>query len=189
MFCEDVQHHLRLCLNHLNCVKIAAFQFYLQVGKQKSRVGRGQQSCCSWSKNFLVKEEAWDCALLWCNSQFFCRQSLGQSLHTFSRSHHKMPQQYAELTVWPARANSLWTIPFMSKKIMRIPDFDLHLSLLFRSWWVWTFCVWLTLSCPNACLITDKVSITLFPRFAQNLMLFLYRTQHKIASGQTINSK
>jgi hypothetical protein len=38
MFCEGVQHHLRFCFNHLSCVKVAAFQFYLQSGKQKSGV-------------------------------------------------------------------------------------------------------------------------------------------------------
>jgi hypothetical protein len=34
MFCEAVQHRLRFCLHHLSCVKMAAFQFYLQSGKQ-----------------------------------------------------------------------------------------------------------------------------------------------------------
>jgi hypothetical protein len=29
-FCEAVQHRLRLCLHYLSCVKMAAFQFYLQ---------------------------------------------------------------------------------------------------------------------------------------------------------------
>jgi hypothetical protein len=46
VFCEGVQHRLRFCLDHLNCVKTAAFQFYVQSGKQKSRVGRGRQSFC-----------------------------------------------------------------------------------------------------------------------------------------------
>jgi hypothetical protein len=35
MFCEDVQSRLRFCLDHYNCVKMAAFQFYLQSGKLK----------------------------------------------------------------------------------------------------------------------------------------------------------
>jgi hypothetical protein len=29
VFCEGVQHRLRFCLDYLNCVKMAAFQFYL----------------------------------------------------------------------------------------------------------------------------------------------------------------
>jgi hypothetical protein len=35
LFCEGVQDHLRLCLDHLSCVKMAAFQFCLQSGKQR----------------------------------------------------------------------------------------------------------------------------------------------------------
>jgi hypothetical protein len=35
MFCEGVQHRLQFCLNQLNCVKMAAFQFYLQMGKKR----------------------------------------------------------------------------------------------------------------------------------------------------------
>jgi hypothetical protein len=31
----SVQHRLRFCLHHLNCVKMAAFQFHLQSGKQR----------------------------------------------------------------------------------------------------------------------------------------------------------
>jgi hypothetical protein len=48
VFCEDVQRRLRFCLSHLNCVKMSAFQFYLQSGKQKRRVGGGRQSRCFW---------------------------------------------------------------------------------------------------------------------------------------------
>jgi hypothetical protein len=45
-------------------------------------------------------------------------------------------------------------------------DFALHLYRHFRSWWVWTFHVWLMLSSTNACLIIARVSVALFPRFA-----------------------
>jgi hypothetical protein len=55
--------------------------------------------------------------LSWCNSQFFCHQSLGWSLRTFSDRRRKTSQEYAEFTLRPARANSLRTIPLMSKKI------------------------------------------------------------------------
>jgi hypothetical protein len=53
VFCEGVQHRLRFCLEHLNCVKMAAFQFYFQSGKQKSRVGGLVFSV----KNSLLKKE------------------------------------------------------------------------------------------------------------------------------------
>jgi hypothetical protein len=78
-----------------------------------------------------------------CSSQLFCHQSSGQSLRTFSCSHYKTLDYYVELTVWPARMNSLWTIPLMGGKKRKIdnhaPEFSLHLSQLFWSWWVWTF--------------------------------------------------
>jgi hypothetical protein len=71
--------------------------------------------------------------------------------------------------------------------------FALHLSLLFRSA--------LSRAChsntrvrlmhysSNACLIVSSVSIVLFTRFAQNLMLFLCRTHHKIALRHVYGSK
>jgi hypothetical protein len=39
VFCEGVQYRLRFYLDRHNCVKMAAFQFYLQSGKQKKVVG------------------------------------------------------------------------------------------------------------------------------------------------------
>jgi hypothetical protein len=44
VFCEDVQHRLRFCFDHLSCVKMAAFRFYLQSRKQRSRRGLSQAS-------------------------------------------------------------------------------------------------------------------------------------------------
>jgi hypothetical protein len=35
VFCEGVQHRLRLCPYHLKCVKMAVSQFCLQSGKQR----------------------------------------------------------------------------------------------------------------------------------------------------------
>jgi hypothetical protein len=35
MYCEGIQHRLRFCLKHLNYVKMVAFKFYLQLGKQR----------------------------------------------------------------------------------------------------------------------------------------------------------
>jgi uncharacterized membrane protein len=57
-FCEGAQHYLRLCLDHLSCVKMVAFQFYLQLRKQKSR--RDQVRSVGWVGTtvmlFLVKK-------------------------------------------------------------------------------------------------------------------------------------
>jgi hypothetical protein len=44
----------------------------------------------------------------------------------------------------------------------RALDFAPHLSRLFRSHWVWTFCIRLVLYFPNACLIIGRVSVSLF---------------------------
>jgi hypothetical protein len=72
-------------------------------------------------------------------------------------------------------------------------DFALHLFRLFLSA-LNRAChsnsrVRFMLSSPNACLITVKVSVALFPRFAQNLMLFLCRIHREIVSGQIHESK
>jgi hypothetical protein len=45
VFCEGVQHHLRFYLDHLSCVKMAAFQFYHQSGKQRKVRWVGGDSC------------------------------------------------------------------------------------------------------------------------------------------------
>jgi hypothetical protein len=50
MFCDGVQHRLQFCLNHLICVKMATFKFYLPEKQRKvglvgddSRVVLGQK--------------------------------------------------------------------------------------------------------------------------------------------------
>jgi hypothetical protein len=99
VFWKGVQHHLWFCLDHLSCVKMAAFQFYLQSWKQR-KVPGGQVRWVGWGttvmlflvKNSLVEKEVRDGVLLWCNSQFFCLQSSGRRLCTFSRSHCKTSQ-------------------------------------------------------------------------------------------------
>jgi hypothetical protein len=48
---------------------------------------------------------------------------------------------------------------------------------------------WLMLSSPNTCLIISRASISLFPRFAQNFMLFLCQIHPEITTGQKHNSK
>jgi hypothetical protein len=51
MFCDSVQHCLQFCLKRFNCVKMADFQFYLQLGNKK-KVGwvGDDKSCYSWSQ-------------------------------------------------------------------------------------------------------------------------------------------
>jgi hypothetical protein len=49
VFCEGVQHRLRFCLDHPNCVKMAAFYFYLQSRKQRKVGWVGDDSCVVFS--------------------------------------------------------------------------------------------------------------------------------------------
>jgi hypothetical protein len=63
-------------------------------------------------------------------------------------------------------------------------DRAIRLFRISQSRRVWTFRVLLMLSLPNACLIIDSVSVALFPRFVQNMMLFPCRIHCDIASGQ-----
>jgi hypothetical protein len=66
MFCKSVQHRLRFCLYHLNCVKMVIFQFYLQSEKQikvgwvgdDSHVAFGQKLPSEKASSFVTK--VWD---------------------------------------------------------------------------------------------------------------------------------
>jgi hypothetical protein len=49
VICEGVQHFMLFCLDHLSCVKMAAFQWYLQSG------GWGTTVVLFLVKKFLVK--------------------------------------------------------------------------------------------------------------------------------------
>ncbi len=69
MFCEGVQHCLHFCLDHLNCVRLAAFQLHLQSkeqrkisGSQVRRVGlvEDDSDVVFGLKKSMVKREVWD---------------------------------------------------------------------------------------------------------------------------------
>jgi hypothetical protein len=59
VFCEAVQHRLRFRLDHLNCVKMAAFLFYLQSGKYRKVVLVVDDSHFFFVTNSLVKKKCW----------------------------------------------------------------------------------------------------------------------------------
>jgi hypothetical protein len=58
VFCESVQHRLRFCLDHLNCVKMAAFQFYLLSGKQRTVKWVGNDSHVVFGYKFFDERES-----------------------------------------------------------------------------------------------------------------------------------
>jgi hypothetical protein len=75
VFCAGVRNRLRYCLNHLNYVKMAAFQ----------QGWWGTTSILVLVKSSLVEKEEWD-GELWRNRQPFCHQRSRRSLRTCSRS-------------------------------------------------------------------------------------------------------
>jgi hypothetical protein len=86
-----VQHRLWFCIDHLNCVKTAAFQLYLRLWKQKKYGGWWTTVILFLVKSSLVKYEMWDGALSWCNSQFFFAEAYSKILahfHTVAVKHH-----------------------------------------------------------------------------------------------------
>jgi hypothetical protein len=95
VFSDSVQHHLQFCIDHLNCDKMAACQFYLQSGKQKSRVGGGQQSLV---KNSLMKRK---CAMV------HRRDATGNSL---SSKFGVMSAHFHAVTI--KHHSSMWNWPF-----------------------------------------------------------------------------
>jgi hypothetical protein len=68
-------------------------------------------------------------------------------------------------------------------------DFALHMSRLLSVSVSLDFRVRLMLSSTNTCLIISRVLVSLSPRFAENLTLFLCQIRREIASGQIHDSK
>jgi hypothetical protein len=73
-----VHHHIYSWKNI--CIKMVAFQFYLQLGKQKSRMGLGWQSCC-----FLIKNPSEKGSVRWCfvmmQQQVLLSSKFGMNFH------------------------------------------------------------------------------------------------------------
>jgi hypothetical protein len=59
VICEAVQHRLRFCLDRVNCVKMAAFQLYLQSENQRKvgRMGDGSHVVFGKKKSLVKKKE------------------------------------------------------------------------------------------------------------------------------------
>jgi hypothetical protein len=171
------------------CVKMVAFQFYLQSGKQKIRVGVGRQSSCFGQK---FPDEKWKCETVRCRDatafSFIVKVQGGVFAHFHAVSANRHSSTWSWLFSLPGRV--LCEQSFDVKEYdEHAPDFALHLSRLLRSRWVWTLRVRLMLSSSNACVIIARVSVTHFPRVAQNLMHIRCRIPCEIPSGQIRDSK
>jgi hypothetical protein len=141
----------------------------------KSRVGAGWQSSWFWSKVPYWKRKC---------EKVRCRDAAASSFVTKVRG--EVFEHFNAVVIKRHSSMRNWLFNYHDEFFMDIKEndehslgFDLHLSLLFRSRWVWIFRVWLVLSSPNACLIIGKVSVAIFPRFSQNLMLFFFGSIEK----------
>jgi hypothetical protein len=102
VFSEGVQHRQRFCLDHLNCVKMAAFQLYLQSGKQLKVGWVGDDSHVVCRKKFPGEKGS----VRWC---FIMVQQPVLLSPKFGSNNHTVPvkQQNAKLTILTARMNYL----------------------------------------------------------------------------------
>jgi hypothetical protein len=149
---------------------MVAFQFYFQQEKHRN-VGwvEGATVMLYLVKNSLVKSK--------CETVHCCdatESSFVAKVQIFAHFH----------AVWPARTSSLWKIPRCHIKWWACP--------WLCSSTVSPFSVSVTLDFPStahACLIIERVPVELFPRFTQNLMLFLCRIHCEIVSDQTHDYK
>jgi hypothetical protein len=94
VLCEGVQHRIRFCLDHLNCVKIKGFQSGKQKSRkrtsQASRVGGGRQSCFFWQKILSEKGNVTRCVVSEIGTKFDV-----VSLTDLSRNRlNPMPEDY-----------------------------------------------------------------------------------------------
>jgi hypothetical protein len=84
VFCEGVQHRLRFCLDHLNCLKRAAFQFCLQSRKQKEKQGELRMTLILFLVKYsLVKRKCGTVSCLDATDSSFVAKVLGEVLANF----------------------------------------------------------------------------------------------------------
>jgi hypothetical protein len=163
------------------------FSFVINRGNRK--VGwMGDDNLIVFVNNSLMEKDIWERGLSSCNNQLFCRRSSGRSLLTFTSSRRK---SYGTVRNWVScQGKSFVNNPLKVKENdEHALDFALTQSRLFGSRWVWTFGVRLMLFSPSAYLIIARVSVTVFPRFVQLLMLFLCRIHCIRPDARIINSE
>jgi hypothetical protein len=89
------------------------YSFHFNRGNRKVRWA-GTTVMLFLVRNSQLKKEVWNDALSWCNSQFFCSQSLVQSVRIFSLGCRKAV--VCRINCLVCQDNSLRTIPLMWKK-------------------------------------------------------------------------
>jgi hypothetical protein len=138
MFCEGVHNYLRFCLDLLNYVRMGYSSFISNRGKREKYIG-AWQSCYFWSKIPLWKRkyEAVCCCDATVSS--FVDKVRGEVFAHFHTVTIKRHSSTLNWLLWIVRADSLLIIPLILENYECVLDFALHMSRLFRSWWVWTW--------------------------------------------------
>jgi hypothetical protein len=110
---EGVYLCVRFFIDQLTCVKMAAFHFYLQSGKQKCGMGWGQQSSCFWSKIPWWKKK---CETVYCHDatgSSFVTKGMGKVFAYFQsvaiKCHNNMPNWLFGLPMRIFYAQSPWS--------------------------------------------------------------------------------
>jgi hypothetical protein len=168
---------------------MVVFQFYLQSGKQKSRVGGGRKSLYFGQKLPGVKGSVRRCIVVMQQPVLFSPKFEVKSLHIFTQSPENVTV-VCEVYCLACQDELFFNNPLDVKgNDEHALNFALHLPRLFRSRCVWTFGVRLMLPFRNTCLIISRVSAAMFPRFSQNLTHTRCRIHLEIAPGQIHGSK
>jgi hypothetical protein len=144
---------------------MVVFQFYLQLEKQKSRVGENDSHVVYGRKYPGEKGSVRRCVVVMQQSVPLLpkfRAKYFAYFHAVALKHHSSMWNWLfGLPEWILYEQSHWC----QRKwwVCSWPCSSPVLPSL--SHWVWAFCVWLMFSSPNACLIITRVSVALFQDF------------------------
>ena len=88
-------------------------------------------------RNCRTTSDVWAGALSWCRNQLLFFHLSGGLRRMPSVSCFKSSQYNLSLTVWQGCTNSLWTMPWVLKKLSTWTWHCCELEALFRSRWIW----------------------------------------------------
>jgi hypothetical protein len=140
-------------------------------------------------KNSLVKKKYGNVRCRYTTASSFV---VKVRVEVFARSHAVAVRHHSSMRNWVLACQDEF---FVNNRLdvkendERIAYFAPHLSRLFRSD-LNRACVRLVLPSPNSCLIIARISVTLFPRFPQNLTYnrcFLWGTDKPIELSWVLN--
>jgi hypothetical protein len=151
---------------------------------EKTTVGKDRQACCFWPMRPWWRRNY---------KKVRCHDATAGSFvvevwaEVFAQFHTVGLKRHSSMRNWlfglPGRILCRQSLD-VKENYDHVFYIALRMSSLFRSLWVWSFHVRLMLSSQNACLITTRASLTLFPpppRFVQILMHTRCRIHREVA--------